>query len=132
MPRKRSESRKPMKPALYVSDGCSWGGSAFGLGSVVDGILVALSCADDEPSVSAPLTAIACPDVEPTLLIVRAGGIFPRVAERAFWDGVGEGGGITGGGGIACGRVAGGNVDVVKAGGREGAVGIDGCIGKDA
>lgn len=59
---------------------------------------------------------------------------------------MGEGGGITGGGGIACGRVAGGSIAAVKAGGKEGAGGIgagsgmaavgvwciDGCIGKDA
>lgn len=79
-----SESRPPMKPALYVSDDCSCGGSALGLGSVVDGILVALSWADDEPSVSAPLTATVCSDGEPALVIVSAGGILPRVVERAF------------------------------------------------
>lgn len=56
---------------------------------------------EGEPSaVSGPLTATVFSDPDATLVMVKAGGNLTRTLARAFCDGVGDGGGMRGGGGI--------------------------------
>jgi hypothetical protein len=56
---------------------------------------------EGEPSaVSGPLTATVFSDPDATLAMVKAGGSLARTFARAFCDGVGDGGGMRGGGGI--------------------------------